>query len=91
MIKMGNAEKLKMSRGISELKGKIRVRGDVLEMGYQEVAWNRRIRSTVFPRVITVCNWYRMTRLNAQHSFLRVRPVIQISAQKGTVMSDVSQ
>jgi hypothetical protein len=27
MIKMGNAEKLKMSRGIPELKGKIRVRG----------------------------------------------------------------
>jgi hypothetical protein len=56
-------------------------------MGYQELDWNRRIRGTLFPRVITVCNWYRMARLNAQHSFLRVRSVIQISAQKGTVMS----
>jgi hypothetical protein len=78
-------------RGISELKGTIRVRGNLLEIGYQEVDWNRRIRDTVFPRVITVCSLYRMTRLNAQHSFLSVSSVIQISAQKGTVISDVSQ
>ena len=60
-------------------------------MGYQVVDWNRRIWGTVFLRVITVCCWYRMTRLNEQHSFLSVSSVIQISAQKGTVMSDVSQ
>ena len=87
MIKMRNAEKLKNPRGISERKGKIRVR---LHMGYLEVDWKRHIRGTVFPRVFTVCTWYRMTQLNAHHSFLSVSSVIQISAQKGTVMSHVS-
>ena len=91
MIKIRNARKLKRLRGISELKGTIRVRGNVLEMGYQEVDLNRCIRGTVFPRVITLCSGYRITRLNVQHSFLSVSSVIQTSAHKGTIMSDVSQ
>jgi hypothetical protein len=91
MIKMRNAEKLKKPLGISELKGKIRVWWLCQKMGCQELDWIRGNRNKVFPRVINVCTWNRMTWLNAQHSFLCVRSAIQISAQKGTVMPDVSQ
>ena len=50
MIKMRYAEKLKKLRGISELKGTIRVRGMCQKWGIK----NRRIRGRVFPKVITV-------------------------------------
>lgn len=89
--KTENGENLNISRWICQLQRKDNIKVNCSENGSSEAGLDSTHLLSGVPQGAYLSSLYRTIWLNEKHFFLNVRYAIQISALKGTVVTDVPQ